>query len=160
MKKLTLALLLIPSVALAGSFVGTWPNIGQRRELDALACATQALTRADQDHSCAFTSAWTSGNLAAECRFVMALTGQKTVWHLEGKYAAGTDNFTGIIWQTLPTCTGFLCGAVGTVWWTGRSPAVPPTKFYSYQWSATQNTAVCEVGRANGQTTGLFYGSY
>lgn len=163
MKKslLILVLCLIPAIALAGSYTGSWPNIGQTKALDAIACATQALTRTDQDHSCREVPSWNKNSTsayAAECRFVMALSGVKTVWHLDGTYDAN-QNFTGTITQTLPTCTGFLCGIMGTVHWYGRSPMPPQT--YSYGWNDGYG-AQCDVIRlpGSGQIAGDFYGNY
>lgn len=158
---LAAVLALIPNLAFAfvGSYRSTWPNISVRKELDALACGVAPLLRTDQDHYCASTSAWTSGNYAAECRFVMEFTGIKTVWHLEGNYNStptGQD-FKGTVWQTLPTCTGFVCGYIGTITWYGRSPM--PPQLYEYEWN-TGNAAECAVDRFNGQVQGQFYGSY
>lgn len=144
--------------ARAGSYQGTWPNIGTNKSLDALQCATQAIHKTDQTWNCAATSPRTAGNTAAECLFVMVLSGEKVRWRLEGKYDANS-NWTGAISRTYPSCTGFLCGYVGQVWWSGRN--TNPAS-YSYQWVGTGNTAGCDVSkkRPNESVTGLFYGSY
>jgi hypothetical protein len=157
MKQLVLiTLLLISAPAKAGSYSGTWPNMNTFRVLDALACATMALHAPNGTWKCAAGNAWTVGNNSAECMFVFPFNGVKTVWHLEGSYNDAGD-WSGNIWQTTPSCTGFLCSYIGTVNWYGRSPMPPAT--YSYVWS-DGNTAGCDVTRSNGVTIGLFYGSY
>lgn len=161
MKKiLVLVLCLITVPALAGSFSGSWSGIGANKAaVDATACATMALTRTDQDHRCYEVSAYNTNNpnaYAAECRFVMNLTGNKTQWRIDGTYDAN-QVFTGNIWQTLPTCTGFLCGAIGTVQWIGRSPA--PFKNYFY-FFASGGSAQCEIVGSPNNARATFSGSY
>lgn len=156
-----ISLFLLTNTATAGSYTGTWPNIATSKPVDALACATQALTVQTEDHKCLPAATWNKNSTnvyAAECRFVMALSVVKTVWHLEGSYD-DKQNFTGQIWQTLPTCTGFLCSYIGSVYWYGRSPT--PPQVYDYQWNDGYG-AECAVDRlpGNGQIAGDFYGSY
>ena len=166
MKKLLviIALLIVTIPAQAGSYAGTWPRITERRELDAIACGTLPITRTDQDHSCRTVPSWNTDNTncyAAECRFVIAFSAAKTVWHLDGCYDA-QQNFSGLIWQTLPTCTGFLCGYIGNVAWSGRNsqPALDQAMVYSYQWN-DGNLASCDVTHQTVHTyQGLFYGTY
>jgi hypothetical protein len=162
MKKLLIlvSVLLITGTALAGSFTGSWPGIGANKAaVDATACATTALTRTDQDHRCYEVASANRNNTnayAAECRFVMNLTGNKTQWRIDGAYDAN-QVFVGSIWQTLPACTGFLCGSIGTVQWIGRSPA--PLKNYYYFFNSG-NTAQCEIVGSPNNARALFSGSY
>lgn len=137
--------------AAAGSYQGNWPNIGTSKVLDALQCSTQALHKPDQTWQCATTSSAIAGNQAAECLFVMVLSGEKVRWRLEGRYDQ-RDNWTGFIWRTQPACNTFLCNYVGQVWWSGRNTNLAS---YSYQW-VSGNTADCYVS----SRLGLFSGSY
>lgn len=143
----------------AASFTGSWDQIGQRKVLDALACSVQALQRTDKPHSCAEVAPSAPGHSTAECSFTMNLTGNRAVWRLDGTYdAKGT--FTGLIVQTTPSCSGFLCGALGTVRWYGRGTQLPQQ--YLYSWVGSGLGAHCDVMKlpGSGQVAGDFYGSY
>lgn len=89
----------------------------------------------------------------------MNLTGNQTVWRLDGTYDAN-NAFSGSIRQTSPGCSGFLCEYLGVARWYGHGTQLPQQ--YLYSWNADGLGAHCDVIKlpGSGQVAGDFYGSY